>query len=326
MFSFEIDTVDSYALPAALGIAFASFSETERRSQIECVLNQYGGEQIKSGIPGIFVAKWKNRKYPEICGAVCTQFRPDGTLLIWSAGIAPDFSRNLSQAAGIRKALYEEVDRYAREISAKILILFTENRDSELERELEELKFENLTDLLQLVAQENVFPMECGRNSLRFIPYSGEMLRIGEEKAFCEMVNLLESTYENTRDFPRLTGIVPTESILNGYKSEGEYRPDLWFFVRCEEKNIGSLILTDRIVEHQLNLTYMGIVPEERRKGFGPQIVQFVLWKARQLRRNWVLVSVDAKNPGAFRSYQKNGFQIWNRKTLFVRFLHDKNP
>ena len=288
---FKIDAVPPNSLPAALALAFDDLAPEERLHRVQTVCEQ-------PNAPGLFAAI----RGDGIIGAVYSQLRPDKTLLLWPPGlVSPDDA--------IRTALYRQIDRYAEETGASPIIAFAENRPQE---ELEAAGFEYVSEMLSLVADEITFPMEWNSGRLSFT--SGPL-----ETSFEKMAPLFERTFEKTSDFPRLVGIAPPSSILQSYREDSGFRPELWFHILENKQEIGCLILADHAEFGQLELVYMGLLPEHRGKRFAVQIVQFTLWIARQLGRRMVAVSVDAQNPAAVKAYLRCGFRQWNRKSLYVK-------
>ncbi len=301
-------------LEETLRLAFHTLGPEERDIRVQGLLELYA--QGKLALDGIFCVQ----RNTMLLGAMFSQARDEKTVLIWPPGIVSE------EEPRVRTLLYERMNRHLEQIGAEIAIVFVENGESLADVDLENIGFRYLSDLLYLVAEETVFPMEPGRTSLAFVPLAcAKSPEPGEidipDEAFREMTELVGRTYEGTRDFPELCGVVPTEEILRGYQFEGVFRPELWFGVRHEGKSIGSLILTDQPDMQHLELTYMGIVPEERGKRYAQAIVQYALYTARRLNRRLLIVSVDAQNEAALRAYLRSGFQVWDKKRLFVRFF-----
>ena len=114
--------------------------------------------------------------------------------------------------------------------------------------------------------------------------------------------------------------IAPVEYVLQGYKSGGLFRPELWFFLQEEGNDVGVLLLTDATPE-QMELTYMGLLESARGKGFAREIVRFAKEITSQQKKVLLLTSVDEKNVPACQSYLAQGFRAWDRKKVFARFF-----
>ena len=64
----------------------------------------------------------------------------------------------------------------------------------------------------------------------------------------------------------------------------------------------------------------MGLTPEARGHGWGRQITQHAQYLARRAGVERIVLAVDAANGPALRMYRAMGFEIWDRRTVFVRF------
>ena len=291
----EISSADPDVFDTVLPMAFADLTPQERALRIETVSRQ----QV---VPGLFTAI----RHGKVVGAVYSELRTDKTLLVWPPG-------TLEEEAEVRSALYGRIDRYAEETGAGPIIAFVEDRSRE---ELQQAGFEYVSDILTLIADEITFPMvvdsEGDSGRLSFV--------IGlPDTMFEEMVPLFERTFEKTNDFPTLIGFAPAAEVLRSYQADAGYRPELWFFAQVDKENIGCLILTDHPEFGQLELLYLGILPEHRGRKYAYSLVQHAQRTARCLGRRMVTVSVDSQNQAALRVYTRCGFRIWNRKSLYTK-------
>ena len=287
----KIFPADPSVYDIALPLAFADLAPQERELRIETVSRQQTA-------PGLFTAI-RNGK---IVGAVYSELRLDKTLLLWPPG-------TLEEEAEVRAALYRRIDRYAEETGAWPIIAFAEERPR---KELEQAGFEYVSDILTLIADEITFPMETDSGRLSFVTGPPDTI-------FEEMVPLFERTFEQTNDFPTLVGLTPAAEILRSYQVGAGYQPGLWFFVRNDMENIGCLILTDHPEFEQLELLYLGILPEHRGRKYAYSLVQHSQRTARFLGRRMVTVSVDSQNQAALRVYTRSGFRLWSQKNLYTR-------
>jgi hypothetical protein len=86
----------------------------------------------------------------------------------------------------------------------------------------------------------------------------------------------------------------------------------------------------------------MGITPESRGSARGVEIVRFAQWitgQARTAERNdggnvqqnvkhavdRLVLAVDVANAPAIRTYAAAGFQAWDRRSVFLREIAEKN-
>ena len=87
----------------------------------------------------------------------------------------------------------------------------------------------------------------------------------------------LQNTYKNTLDCPELNGVRTVEDVIAGHKGESQFDPDLWLLALADGRPVGVLLLMRSPETHDWEISYLGVVLEARRKGFGRELV----WKAR---------------------------------------------
>ena len=103
--------------------------------------------------------------------------------------------------------------------------------------------------------------------------------------------------------------------VLAGYRATGSHDPQRWLLVRHEGRDVGCLLLSDYPEQGNVELVYMGVVPEARGEGWGMHIARQAQWLARQAGRPRLVLAVDAANAPALRIYLALGFRPWDRRT-----------
>lgn len=105
------------------------------------------------------------------------------------------------------------------------------------------------------------------------------------------------------------TPIFTNEDIVEeiGRAEESEY--DLEAIVR-ESQFIGYLITRRNELTGIINLEYVCIAPEERSKGIGNGIIQYLVNKYKGTSYTILELVVDGENAGAISFYEKNGFHL----------------
>lgn len=259
--------------------------------------------EADQGFPGLF--HWKREG--QILGVLYTFLRPDKTILALPPVVLPD------EPPQILEIIYDQLIEYAKLNHSPVVMLLVDN-DQELDSVCRPHGgFQKISDLLYLVCESDLFPKKSPAKKLRFIPFC--------EQDWTKMVALVEETYRQTRDFPRLNGICPTESILNSYREDHPFIPELWFFIEFQDRPVGTLILTELEKSKLFELTYMGIIPEARGKGLAHEIVAFVKFMAGTHGAERLLVSVDIQNDPAIKVYSRHDFQVYDRKEIYARFF-----
>jgi ribosomal protein S18 acetylase RimI-like enzyme len=121
-----------------------------------------------------------------------------------------------------------------------------------------------------------------------------------------------------------LNGVRDVDNVVTGYQASGSYRPELWQLVRAHGEDVGMLLLADHPKAGHWELMYTGLIPEARGRGWGRQITQHAQWMARQADIERIVLAVDSVNAPAIRMYQGTGFEMWDKRSVYVRFPASK--
>ncbi len=121
-------------------------------------------------------------------------------------------------------------------------------------------------------------------------------------------LDLLEKSYENTMDCPKMNGLRIVQDTWDGYvaSAQGDLRE--WWICEVDSAIHGCLLLT-RLSEDSMELTYMALLPAYRGIGLGPQMLDYALERCVELRVETLVLSVDCENVPALRLYEKRGFR-----------------
>ncbi len=292
-------------LRATLAFAFRHVPPQERDPRIEATLAML--HTSPTAPKGVFQAKMGGKRV----GALFSFRRPDGAVLLW----APAMEDGCSSMP-----LLEALGRFCGQCEARAAVMLADRNQPVNRSELHAAGFEYLSDMLYMVGDtaQPVAPTITSPTTLVFLP-------LGESKQDFElMVEIVGQTYHNTRDFPKLLSLLPARGVLEGYRSIPTFRPELWFFIRNEGRDVGAILLTDQS-EEQMELTYMGLAETAREKGFGREIVRFAKRIAQQHGRRHLLTTVDERNPAALKSYLAAGLRVWDRKNVFMQLFQGQN-
>ncbi len=135
---------------------------------------------------------------------------------------------------------------------------------------------------------------------LRFLPYRPSL-----ESAFADT---LERTYIGTLDCPELNGVRTIAEILAGHRAQGQFDPDSWRLAYDDAGPVGVVLRAELSDGLTWELSYVGVVPEARRRGHGRALV---LHAMHDLARRNVLaltLAVDGRNAPARSLYRELGF------------------
>jgi mycothiol synthase len=170
--------------------------------------------------------------------------------------------------------------------------------------------FSHAADLLYLTA--DVSQTAPGASQLPFVM---EPFTSGAKQ---RLVNVIQRTYVGTLDCPQLDGLRDTADVIEGYQAVGEFRPELWFFVREENRDVGCLLINLHPDVEHAEIIYLAVVPEARGNGWGLALVKYAIWVAQQSHSQRVVLAVDAANEPAVRMYAVAGFDVFDRREVWL--------
>ena len=137
------------------------------------------------------------------------------------------------------------------------------------------------------------------------------------------LVDVIQRTYEGTLDCPKIDGLRETADVIVGYQAVGVYRPDLWFFVREENRDVGCLLINVHPDVRHAEIVYLAVVPEVRGRGWGLRLALQAIEVARASRCERAVLAVDAANLPALALYRAAGFQTFDTRGIWLRTFHD---
>ncbi|MDR1290521.1 MAG: GNAT family N-acetyltransferase, partial [Planctomycetaceae bacterium] len=250
-----------------------------------------------------------------VVGVLIAQLRPDGLVSIWYP--ATKENRPL-------EPLLSHLDNYTLSRNAPAIILIADKDQFIDEKLIFANGFEYISDMLMLFSAvpptNNIVPTNNSKR-LRFIP-------VDQTNNYREpLINLMAQTHVNTKDFPKLLALSPVNNILDEYLRNPFFRSDIWFFVQKlhaadNNKNIGVLLLND-IPPDNIELTYMGLINNERGQGYSHEIIQFAKQITANNGRKLLSTVVDDQNTNALHAYIKQGFTAWDRKKVYAKIFHN---
>jgi ribosomal protein S18 acetylase RimI-like enzyme len=246
----------------------------------------------------------------EMVAAVWGQVMPGKTAVVWGPGLKIG-----ENTAAVQKLLARLVARLA---DQQVRVVQGLPASSAAAEQFGGCGFDACLDLLYLAANVNPASVdhETGQSEasdLRFVPYQPDLRP--------EFAAVIEATYEETLDAPLLNGKRDVEDVIDGYLTTGSFNAGRWSLVRSADRAVGCLLLADHPDRDQCELVYMGLLPAERGRGWGKQLVDYALWQTAQADRQQLILAVDAENDPAIRIYSEAGFQPFLRQAVRIRFL-----
>jgi len=172
--------------------------------------------------------------------------------------------------------------------------------------------FRRVTQLLYLDHSLNTLPA-APVSHLVFEPFTAD-----NEGTFRQT---LSRSYEGTLDCPELNGVRTIDEILAGYRSTSAGRPAGWWLLRSGGEPAGVLILTEMTEDGAWDLSYIGVVPEQRRRGIARVAVCHALQTAHAAGATQMLLAVDVRNDPARRLYAALGFTQTEMRDVYLYLL-----
>jgi ribosomal protein S18 acetylase RimI-like enzyme len=287
--------------PNVLELVFGHLLEDDRRRQVETALAAaLSGEASLDGLLGA-------HRGGRLVGGVLSQIQPGKTAAVW----LPRTVRWEGETTA-SKLLAAACDWLSQHDLCTAQILAETCTASEAAM-LRQWGFDPLADLLYLVSQEDEFPHSAPLTLLEFQSYS--------ESNHDRLARVVEATYEQTLDCPRLGGVRDIEDVLAGYRGTGVFNPGRWLIVRHRGVDVGCLLLADHPQHENYELVYMGVTATARGRGWGTEITRYAQWLTRRAGRPRLVLAVDAANQPAIRMYAAAGFQAFERRSVFLKLL-----
>jgi ribosomal protein S18 acetylase RimI-like enzyme len=125
-------------------------------------------------------------------------------------------------------------------------------------------------------------------------------------------------TYDGTLDCPEISGVRTIEDVIAGHRAQGRYDPARWWLTLDAGQPVGVLLVTLMPESGDWDISYLGVVPEARRRGLGRESVLKALFEAKAAGIGRVTLSVDGRNKPALQLYANLGFVPYDRRDVFL--------
>jgi len=259
---------------------------------------------------------------PVTVGAAWGQLRPGGAALVWppqwrmpgetvptATPISPELSTELLTKLTAALA--------ARDCSlAQSLLISADGAEAE---SLLGAGFLHLAELTYLVGETldvALRPVDSSTSGVRELVFESF-----EPNERARMAGVVERSYVDTLDCPALNGLRTGLEMLDEYEVAGSGGAKLWRFIVHDGRDVGCLILAEHAEQDQVELVYMGLVPEARGQGWGAIVAGESLRIGASLGRARVVLAVDGANRPAVKAYEQVGFLPWEQRSAFIKSL-----
>ncbi len=290
-------------LSVGLQILFQHLPLSERQGTIARVQQMFARGELD--LDGLLVARSDGKPV----GALLTNVAPGAVGLVWPPRVLPGRERVV-----VEDGLLEHARTRFRSRGVKLAQALLMPDEAGFGRSLERNGFPHITRLwflrhhLELSAVDLSAPEQLTFGTYR--PRNPE-----------RFVATLLRTYEGTQDCPELNGVRTVDEILAGHRAQGSFNPEFWWLASAGTEPVGVLLVNPAADQLTWELVYLGVVPEVRGRSFGRQLVRKALCEAKLGQAQAVTLSVDARNQPAQQIYHQLGFEVWDRREVYLAII-----
>jgi ribosomal protein S18 acetylase RimI-like enzyme len=133
-----------------------------------------------------------------------------------------------------------------------------------------------------------------------------------------ELPIILDQTYVDTQDCPRLRGLRRTSDIVAGHRAGGEVVPTLWQTILRDGQPVGCVLMTcDRAAV--ADLAYIGLIPAARGCAIAGAVLRVMINRLPACGIRTLRLAVDAANTPATQLYRQLGFKKTQIQIAVIR-------
>jgi ribosomal protein S18 acetylase RimI-like enzyme len=132
-----------------------------------------------------------------------------------------------------------------------------------------------------------------------------------------EFTAAVARTYEASLDCPEINGARTPAEVLAGHGAAGNDR-ERWWLARSGGVPVGVLLVGPAPEGVGWEVSYVGVVPEARRRGVGRELLRKALFEAKAAGQPHLGLSVDARNHPARELYRRLGFEPFECREVFL--------
>jgi ribosomal protein S18 acetylase RimI-like enzyme len=228
-------------------------------------------------------------------------------LLLTSAQIDP------STEPAASRLVAEICSHYARQ-GVQLAQLLMEPQHEHARRFFLAMGFHEIAELIYLQGQipRNAKTPEIAQ-SMRWVEYS--------EATHPLFAQAIQKTYIESLDCPMLSGLRNIEDVIVGHRATGQFEPHFWQLLADGPHPLGVVLLSRIAKSDAMELVYLGLAPEARRRGIGIALMQQALHLIHNDQRRRLSLAVDSRNNPALRLYYRFGFQQVATRWALIRDL-----
>jgi ribosomal protein S18 acetylase RimI-like enzyme len=289
-----------HELEAAFGLLFRYVAADERPTRIANALRLVEKGELDPA--GVLVASQGG----EPAGAIVYLPVPGASGLVWPPQAIEGANRE-----AIEDALVHRATAALREQGARLAQCLLTEAELSLTGPLLRNGFAHVTALWYMQHELGASAGGAPAGRLSYLSYN----RLSNPVLFHDT---LLHTYEDTRDCPEISGVRTADQIIAGHRAQGKYDPRRWILALAAGRPVGVLLLSEMPEWAAWDVAYVGVVPAERGRGYGRELMQKALAVARADGVARLTLSVDVRNEPAQRLYTALGFQTYDRREAIL--------
>ncbi len=298
--SFAAAPARTEELESAFNLVFQHVAREERAARVDNALRLIRQGELEPA--GVLVVRGEKG----LLGAMVCLLVPGASALVWPPQVAP-----ASQRQEIEDQLLQCACAWLRQRGAKLAQTLLSHQEVGLAGALERNGFAHITSLWYLRhGLDRAADLQSAKGHLTYQTY-----RSADRMAFQQT---LLRTYEGTCDCPEVNGVRNLDEIIEGHQAQGVYDPERWWLALEAGRPVGVLLLTEVPEWQAWDVSYLGVVPEARRRGIGRELTCKALREARLAGTTQLTLSVDARNQPAWNLYTGLGFERFDEREVYL--------
>jgi GNAT superfamily N-acetyltransferase len=211
----------------------------------------------------------------------------------------------------IADALIRAELEWCASVGCSLAQAFARPKDRDWTTPFERAGFRRITRLEQW--QRELLDPPAGGSALRF-----ESIRTFDDPRFTAT---LERTYDGTLDCPELNGVRTIDQVVDGHRAQGKVHSGAWLLAFHGEQPVGLVLLVEMSDVATWELAYLGVVPEQRGRGFGRAILTHALQALQAWPATKLVLAVDERNLPARKLYASLGFVEMEALDVYLRVI-----
>jgi ribosomal protein S18 acetylase RimI-like enzyme len=208
--------------------------------------------------------------------------------------------------------MLSELAEWAFKEGSQLLQVLIDPQDKVRSRLCSDSGFQHLTDLVYLYG-------DCTKSLEAPSETMNQRWETYTEQAHNRFKYVISRTYEDSLDCPELENLRTMDDVILGHKAAGDFNQQLWKILYQEDQPAGVLLLSPLKNRKMTELTYMGLVPEFRKRGLAKVLLAEAVRLTRRHSLDGLTLAVDKRNQPAMNIYSQFGLEELFQRTVFIR-------